>query len=112
MGLRNFIQNCGAKLQKPGGQRKRGSVKHILEALSCLNSGAKGASANQMRAVSHSIQTGQTGLHECCPTGLAAHTKVVLFYDLTSMGAGELGDAFISANKFFNEVYVLSPLEN
>lgn len=105
MGLRNFIQHCGARLQKPGGQRKRGSVKHILEALSCLNSGAKGASANQMRAVTHSIQTGQTSLHACCANkGLAAHTKVVLFYDLTSMGAGELGDAFISSNKFFNEM--------
>jgi len=98
------MRNCGARLQKPGGQRKRGSVKHILEALSCLNSGTSRSSARGMRSMAKSIQTGQTSLHECCPTGLASHTKVVLFYDLTSMGAGELGDAFISSNKFFNEM--------
>ena len=98
------MKHCGARLQKPGGQRKRGSVKHVLEALSCLNSGSARSNARQMRSMAHTIQTGQTSLHECCPTGLLAHTKVVLFYDLTSMGSGELGDAFISANKFFNEV--------
>jgi len=113
MGLKNFLNKCGARLQKPGAQRKRGDVKHILEAMSCANGKNKikksitapqGASPQEMNRVKQSIATGQTGLHECCPTGLAAHTKVVLFYDLTSMGATELGDAFISANKFFNEV--------
>lgn len=104
MGLRNFMKHCGAKLQDPGGGRKRGGTKHILEALSCLNGGTARSNARQMRSMAHSIKTGQTTLHACCPTGIKAHTKVVIFYDLTSMASGELGDAFLGTNKFFNDI--------
>ena len=58
MGLKDFMNKCGARLQKPGAQKKRGSVKDILEALSCYNSGSAQAAPSQIRNITHSIQTG------------------------------------------------------
>ena len=98
------MKHCGATIQDPGGGRKRGGTKHILEALSCLNGGSARSNARQMRSMAHSIKTGQTTLHACCPTGIKAHTKVVIFYDMTSMVSGELADAFLGTNKFFNDI--------
>lgn len=109
MGLRNFMKHCGAKLQAQGATRKKGSVKDILEALSCLNGGTARSNARQMRSMAHTIQHGQTVIPQnCCPTGggLRQNTTVVIFYDLTSMAAGELADAFIGTNKFFNDVKI------